>query len=171
MRTQILHWRQRCRNCKVGTAVQFQPGRKPSGLCPVRVTNPPRQSGSGFWLGNEPNRTEPPAKNWTAGGLPRPVANTTSKYFQILPAPPGALQSALRLCKSILTCSWKHLEWWRCIQDAMRLTIRIVKFWSCWNLCAGLRETSRVAEISAQALQETWCHILTPVVFSVTGVF
>jgi len=50
-----------------------------------------------------------------------PVALTSaSKYFQMLPAPPGALQSALRLCTSILTCFWKHLQRWRCIQDAMR---------------------------------------------------
>ena len=50
-----------------------------------------------------------------------PVALTcASKYFQMLPAPPGALQSALRLCKSILMCSWKHLQWWRYIQDATR---------------------------------------------------
>jgi hypothetical protein len=35
-----------------------------------------------------------------------PVALVSaSKYFQMLPTPPGALQSALRLCKSILTCS------------------------------------------------------------------
>jgi hypothetical protein len=35
-----------------------------------------------------------------------PVALTTaSKYFQLLPAPPGGLQNALTLCKSILTCS------------------------------------------------------------------
>jgi len=50
-----------------------------------------------------------------------PVALTSaSKYFQILPAPPGALKRALRLCKIILTCSWKNLQWWRCIQDATR---------------------------------------------------
>jgi len=42
------------------------------------------------------------------------------KDFQVLPAPAGALQSALRLCKNILTCSWKHLKWWRCIQNATR---------------------------------------------------
>jgi len=35
-----------------------------------------------------------------------PVALTSaSKYFQILSGPPGALQSALRLCKSVLRCS------------------------------------------------------------------
>jgi len=50
-----------------------------------------------------------------------PVALTSaSKYFQLLPAPPGALQSALRLCKSIVKCCWKHLHWWRCIQDATK---------------------------------------------------
>jgi len=43
---------------------------------------------------------------------------SASKYFQMLPAPPpGAIQNALRLCKSIL---WKHLQWRRCIQDATR---------------------------------------------------
>ena len=39
-----------------------------------------------------------------------PVALTSaSEYFQMLPAPPGALQSSPRLCKSILTGFWKHL--------------------------------------------------------------
>jgi len=69
-----------------------------------------------------------------------------SKYIQTLPDPPGAKQSALRLCKSILRCSWKHLQLWRCIQDAPS---RIVKFWSSWDLCADLRETSREAETAA----------------------
>jgi len=50
-----------------------------------------------------------------------PVALTSaSKYFQMLPAPPGALPSALRLYKSILMCYRKHLQLWRCIQDATR---------------------------------------------------
>jgi len=35
------------------------------------------------------------------------------------------------------------------------LSIRILKFWSYWDLCADLRETSRAAETSAQALRET----------------
>jgi len=35
-------------------------------------------------------------------------------------APPGATQSALGLCKSILRCSWEHLQLWRCILDATR---------------------------------------------------
>jgi hypothetical protein len=51
-----------------------------------------------------------------------PVAlASASKYFQKLPAPPRVLHNALRPCKSILTCSWKNLQWWRYIQDATRL--------------------------------------------------
>jgi len=62
-------------------------------------------------------------------------------------SPPGAKQSALRLCKSILRCSWKHLQLWRCIQDAPS---RIVKFWSSWDLCTDVQETSREAETATQ---------------------
>jgi hypothetical protein len=50
-----------------------------------------------------------------------PVALTSaSKYFEMLPGPPGALQNALRLWKSILRCYWKHLQLWMSIQDATR---------------------------------------------------
>jgi len=77
MLTQILNWKQMCRNRKIGTAVRLQPGRKPTGSCPVWVINLPRHTGSGFWPGLEPNQTKPPAKTWTAGGLPRLVANTS----------------------------------------------------------------------------------------------
>jgi len=50
-----------------------------------------------------------------------PVALTSaSKYFQMLPGPPRAFQSALRLCKSILRCSRKHVQLWMCIEDATR---------------------------------------------------
>ena len=45
---------------------------------------------------------------------------SASIYLQMLPGPPGALQSGLRLCKSILRCFWKHLQLWMCIQDTMR---------------------------------------------------
>src|SRR5882757_4488215 len=68
-------------------------------------------------------------------------------------------------------CSQPPLELWKMLADCVRafsrapestcsdegafrmlrdLTITRVKFWSCRDLCAGLRET--------------WCHILTPVV-------
>ena len=50
-----------------------------------------------------------------------PVALTSaSKYFQVLPGPPAAVQCALKLCKRILKCSWKRLQLRRCIQDATR---------------------------------------------------
>jgi len=73
------------------------------------------------------------------GNLPAtPVALTSaSKYLQMLPGPPGALQSAPRQCKSIL----RTLRAW---------TIRIVKSWSSWDLRADLWETSRAAETTAQ---------------------
>src|SRR5882757_6970394 len=87
MRTQILNWRQRCRTRKVGSVVRFQFGLKTAGLCPVRVTNPPRQSGSGFWPGNVPNRVEPPAINRTAGWLPGPIANTTHEPILVVTIP------------------------------------------------------------------------------------
>ena len=59
IRTQILNWSQMCRNRIVWTAVRFEPGQKPTVLCLVWETTPPRQSRSGFWPGVEPNRTEP----------------------------------------------------------------------------------------------------------------
>jgi len=57
--------------------------------------------------------------------LPDTPVNFTiaSKYFQMVPGPPGAKQSALRLCKFILTCSWKHRQLWRCIQDTTRFDL------------------------------------------------
>jgi len=81
IRTQILHCSQSCRNCKVGTAVQFQPGQKHTVLCPVRATKLRGHTGSGFWTGLEPNWTVYPAQTRIAGGLLRPVANTTHGSF------------------------------------------------------------------------------------------
>jgi hypothetical protein len=53
------------------------------GLCPVQVTTPATQIGSGYLPGLEPNGTEPPVENRTAGRLPGPVANTTvNAHFQ-----------------------------------------------------------------------------------------
>jgi hypothetical protein len=92
---------------------------------------------------------------------------TASEYFPMLPAPPGAVESTLRLWKCILTYSSKLLKWWRCIQSATGLSIRHVKLWSYWDRCTDLQETSRASVTSAQALQETCCHNFTPVVFRV----
>ena len=76
IRTQILNWSQICRNRKVGTMVRFQPGQKPTVLCPVLLTTCQDKSRSGFWTGLEPNRTEYPVQTLTAGVLPGPVPNT-----------------------------------------------------------------------------------------------
>jgi len=88
-------------------------------------------------------------------------------HFQMLPGPTRAKQSTLRLCKSILKGSWKHLQLWRCVQTAMGynsqksqmleqlrpLCRSVGDFESSWDLCT--------------ALQKTWCHILTAVVVRV----
>jgi hypothetical protein len=50
---------------------------------------------------------------------------SASKYLQTLPDPPGAKQCALRLCKRFVRCSWKHLQLWRCIQDALSRIVNI----------------------------------------------
>jgi hypothetical protein len=98
-----------------------------------------------------------------------PVALTsTSKYFQILPGLLAALQCALRFCKSIHRCCWKQLQLWKCIQNATRLTITMVKLQSHWDHCTRLWESSRGSETSVQALQENWCHTLMPVVLSIS---
>jgi len=73
-------------------------------------------------------------------------------YFEMLPNPLGAKQSAPRLCKSIPRCSWKHLQLWGCIQDATKSDIYdILILWqlrpqsgsagdfeSRWDLCTAL---------------------------------
>jgi hypothetical protein len=82
-----------------------------------------------------------------------------SNYFQTLPDRPGVTQSALRLCKSNLTCVWTHLQWWRCIQDAPS---RIVNGRSSWDLCADLWETFREAETAGQlcGMDSDWPRLL-----------
>ena len=50
----------------------------------------------GFWPCLEPNRTEPPVKTRTAGGLPRPVANTTCEYRLINRCIAGAMKLLTR---------------------------------------------------------------------------
>jgi hypothetical protein len=55
------------------------------GICPFRVTAPLSKAWSGLWSGLEPHQTEPLPKNWTAGGLPRPVAHTKQGEAQNSP--------------------------------------------------------------------------------------
>jgi len=97
---------------------------------------------------------------------------SASKYFQMLPGPPAALQTAVQLCKSIFRCSRKHLQLLWCIQDDTRfdnynmqipellrpLHGSVGVFKSGWDLCASLQKTSSVAETSALTLgnEGTW---------------
>jgi hypothetical protein len=85
IRTQILNWTQRCGNCRFGTAARFQPGQKPTVLFAHRVTNQQRQSGLAFSAGLELKRSELWFKNRTAGGVPIPVANTSTNKNSFLP--------------------------------------------------------------------------------------
>ena len=122
IKTDILSWSQRCRNRLVGTAVRFQPGQMRTVLCPVRVTHPPGQIRSGFWLGLEPNRIEPLLKTRTAGVLPGCVANsspTTPKPGPLQLArfyhqKPGLSTSQLQLQLRI----WVLIIWWhdQCVE-------------------------------------------------------
>jgi len=76
IKTQLLNLSQSCRKPIFGMVVRFQPGQILTVLRPVRVKNPPRQSGWGLWPCLEPIRNKPLVKTWTTGGLPGPVGNT-----------------------------------------------------------------------------------------------
>jgi len=91
--------------------------------------------------------------------------------------PPGAKQSALRLCKSCLRCSWKHLELQRCIQDGTRFDLYKCSYFGASEtsaqICGRLRESLKLLRLSAgyfkssryrcAALLNTRCCILTAV--------
>ena len=79
IRPQIHNWSQICRKRKVGTAVRFQPGQKPTVLCAVRIMTRQDKSRSGVCPELERNRNELPLNTRTAGGLPGHVANTSWK--------------------------------------------------------------------------------------------
>jgi len=92
----------------------------------------------------------------TAGDL-----SSTSKHLSMLPDPPGAKQSAPRLCKSIL----------RCIQDTTRFNLKnsqILDFLRPLCRSAGDFQCSypgyfKSSRDRCAALRETWCCILTAV--------
>jgi hypothetical protein len=75
--------------------------------------------------------------------LPDTPVDLTSapKSFQILPGPPGANWGALRLCKSILRCTWNLLQFSKCIQDATRFDLYNSQILEQLRLCAAPRET------------------------------
>jgi hypothetical protein len=86
----------------VGTAVRFEPGQITTVLCIVQVTNRPKQSGSVFWPGLQPNQTKPPVNARTTGALPRLIANTTHMGSTNLSDPKSAMmENILTLCLTI----------------------------------------------------------------------
>jgi hypothetical protein len=59
-----------------------------------------------------------------AGHPDTPVDLTgASNYLEVLPGFAEAKQSAIRLCKSTVRCFWKHMQLWKCIEDALRLDL------------------------------------------------
>jgi len=97
--------------------------------------------------------------------LPDTAADLTSasKYFQMLPGPPGAEQSALRLHTSILRGFWKHLQLWRCIQHAPTFEYcnsQILE--QLRPLCKSTGDFESSIDLCAH-LQKSGCCILTAV--------
>jgi len=76
-----------------------------------------------------------------------PVLPSTSRCSQTALELRNVLSDSARAfsCAPESTCSYGGA--FSMLRD---LTYRIVKFWSCWDLCADLRETSRAAETAAQ---------------------
>ena len=76
-----------------------------------------------------------------------PVLLTTSRCSQTLLELSKVLSDSARVFTGApeSTCSYGGA--FRMLRD---LTCRIVNFWSSWDLCADLRETSRAAETAAQ---------------------
>jgi hypothetical protein len=106
-------------------------------------------------LGHQQNQIQSESHTHTSQTLWLALTSA-SKYIKMLPGPPAGLQCALWLCKYILRCIWNHLQLWRCIQDATRLTNRIVKFCRSWKLCTGPQETLRATDTSAQHCRRLW---------------
>jgi len=92
------------------------------------------------WSGSN---TQPSQTLWATS----PVLPSTSRCFQTALQQRNVLSDSARAfsCAPESTCSYGGA--FRMLRD---LTCRIVKFWSCWELCADLRETSRAVETAAQ---------------------
>jgi len=119
-----------------------------------------------------------------------PVLLSTSRYSQTPLEVSKVLSDSTRVFSGAPASTWSNGGAFRMLWD---LTYRIVKFWNYWDHCADRWETSREPEAAAQlcgilrgqlkllrssagyfessrdlcaALQETWCRILTAVVFT-----
>ena len=75
-------------------------------LCLVQVTNPPRSSGSGFWIGLEPNGIIFPVQTRIAGGLPGPVANSMFNTWLL----PAGYSVAITMYMVSLRCEYSWTE-------------------------------------------------------------
>jgi hypothetical protein len=141
--TQILNWSQRCGSLIFRTAVRFQPGPKPTVLCPVRVTKAPRQGGSGFWLGLEPNQTKPPAILRTTGGLPGLVANTT--------------------CQALFRHPWNSFCF-VVVTFSVQYTWTSIAAWIEWMICSRNRWDSLASSSSTWAFTDLdiFCSVNAP---------
>ena len=130
MKTQILNWSQCCRNRIVRTAVRFQPRQIPTILSPVRVTNRPRQSGSGSWPGLELDRTEPLDKTPTAGGLPGPIANASCHSWCWDHSSKSQLLTGVTWWISRSYCSFAH--WWSASDHLVAACwVQLRRTWNC----------------------------------------
>jgi len=93
-----------------------------------------------FWCGS-PTQTSQTLRS------PSPVLLTTSRCSEAPLELRTVLSDSARASSCAPESTGSDGGAFRMLQE---LTIRIVKFWSCWDLCAGLQETSRAAETSAR---------------------
>jgi len=114
-----------------------------SGFCPPRVC------GSGFWTVLEPHRPVFAVQTRTAGGLPGPIANTRHQYHAlrcILPSYRSFTVSSSDSARAFSDASESTCSFGCAFRTLRDLTIRIAKFWSWCDICAGLWETSSAAQ-------------------------
>jgi len=150
-----------------GPAVRVQPGQKTAGLCPVRVTNPPRPRGSGFWPGNEPNRTEPPVKTRTGGGLPGPVANTNHGLQMHLSVHSIPASNCIDQTSSITASKYiiRQRHW---VYGDSGVT---VVEWATWSIYSGNPGVHRQPLIFILSCHTTIIHTLSFPTFGLTCSF
>ena len=82
--TQILSWSQSTEFAKIVLCKDDKPGLRTAGLFPVQVTTPPKQNGSVFWTGWEPNQAIYLVQTRTTSGLLGPIDNTTINQLKAM---------------------------------------------------------------------------------------
>jgi len=84
-----------------------------------------------------------------------PVLPNTSRCSQTPQELSNVLWDSARAFSGALESTCSYGGAFRMPRD---LTYRIVKFWSSWDLCADLRESSRGAETAMQVCGRLWEH-------------